>query len=79
MSQPAGPAFTSVEMALEIWKWRVLWTSPISSRSAGNDFQQLRGNQCFRHFHMSTISTPYGGPASAERRRPAQGGLRALE
>jgi hypothetical protein len=24
--------------------------------------QQLRGNQCFRHFHMSTISTPYGGP-----------------
>jgi hypothetical protein len=23
-------------------------------------------------FHMPTISTPYGGPAYAERRRPAQ-------
>jgi NAD(P)-dependent dehydrogenase (short-subunit alcohol dehydrogenase family) len=29
--------------------------------SVGNDFQQPRGNQGFRHFHMSTISTPTGG------------------
>ena len=38
----------------------------------GNDFQQPRGHQGNRHFHMPTISTPYGGPASAEHRRPAQ-------
>jgi hypothetical protein len=61
----------SVEMALEIWKWRLPWTSPISSSRVGNDLQQPRGNQSFRHFHMSTISTPYGGPAYAERRWPA--------
>ena len=30
--QPAGPVFMSVEMALEIWKWRVPWTSPISTQ-----------------------------------------------
>ena len=66
--QSAGPAFMSVE----IWKWRFRWTSPISSRSVGNDFQQPRGHQGNRHFHMPTISTPYGGPAYAERRRPAQ-------
>ena len=46
----------SAEMALEIWKWRLSWTSSISSSPVGNDFQQPRGNQSFRHFHMSTIS-----------------------
>jgi hypothetical protein len=61
----------SMEMALEIWKWRLFWTFSISSRSVGNDFQQPRGNQGFRHFHMSSTSTPYRGPAYAERRRPA--------
>jgi hypothetical protein len=30
------------------------------SRSCGNDFQQLRGNQRFRYFHLSTTSIPYG-------------------
>ena len=50
----------SAEMALDIWKWRLSWTSSIFSRSFGNDFQEPRGNQSFRHFHMSTISTPYG-------------------
>jgi hypothetical protein len=54
--QSAGPAFMSVE----IWKWRFRWTSPISSRSVGNDFQQARGHQGNRHFHMPTISTPSG-------------------
>ena len=29
----------------------------------GLDFQQPLGNQGNRHFHMSTISTPYGGRA----------------
>ena len=62
----------SAEMALDIWKWRPSWTSSISSSPVGNDFRQPRGNESFRHFHMSTISTPYGGPAYAERRRPAQ-------
>jgi len=61
-----------MEMALEIWKWRLPWISSISSRSVGNDFQQPRGNQSFRHFHMSTISTPYGGPACPGHGRPAQ-------
>ena len=61
-----------MEMALDIWKWRLSWTSSIFSRSFGNDFQKPRGNQGSRHFHISTISTPYGGPAYAERRRPAQ-------
>ena len=48
----------SAEMALDIWKWQLSWTSSIFSRSVGNDFQEPRGNQSFRHFHMSTISTP---------------------
>ena len=69
---PAGAAFMSAEMALEIWNWRLSRTSSVSSSLVGNDFQQPRGNQSFRHFHMSTIFTPYGGPAHAERRRPAQ-------
>jgi hypothetical protein len=42
------------------WNWRLYWTSSISSSPVGNDFQQPRGNQSFRHFHMSTISTPRG-------------------
>jgi hypothetical protein len=66
------PTFMPVEMALVMWKWRLSWASSISRSPVGNDFQQARGNQSFRHFHMSTIFTPYGGPASAERRRPAQ-------
>src|SRR5215469_9149810 len=43
----------------------------------GNDFQQPSENEAFRHFHMSTISTPYGGPACPEYGRPAEavGGL----
>ncbi len=52
----------SAEMALEIWKWRLPWTSSISSSPVGNHFQQPRGNKRNRHFHMSAISTPYGGP-----------------
>src|SRR6266436_4253959 len=62
----------SVEMALEIWKWRLPWTSSISSRSVGNDFQQPLGNEVFRHFRCPTFPTPYGGPACAAHRRPAQ-------
>ena len=58
--QPVGPAFMSVEMALEIWKWRLSWTSSISSRSVGNDFQQPLGNEGSDHFQMSSISTPTG-------------------
>ena len=54
-------ASMSVEMTLEIWKWPPLWTSCISTRPVGNDFQQPRGNHGNRHFHMSTIFTPYGG------------------
>src|SRR5271165_6712910 len=50
-----------VEIALVMWKWRLSWASSISRSQVGNDFQQARGNQSFRHFHMSTISTPYGG------------------
>jgi hypothetical protein len=50
----------SVEMALDIWKWRLYWTSSISSRSVGNDFREARGNQRNRDFHMFTISTPTG-------------------
>jgi hypothetical protein len=69
---PVGSSIIFVKMALDIWKSRLYWTSSISSSLVGNDFQQPRGNQAFRHFHMSTISTPYGGPAYAERRRPAQ-------
>ena len=58
--QPAGSAFMSVEMALEIWKWRFFPVFGISGRSRGNDFQQPRGNQRNRYFQMSTNSTPYG-------------------
>jgi len=36
------------------------------------DFQPSLGNQAFGHFHMSTISTPYGGPARPGYGRPAQ-------
>jgi hypothetical protein len=53
-------------------EWRFSWSLGISSRSRGNDFQQPRGNQSFRHFHTSTISTPYGGPARPGHGRPAQ-------
>jgi len=70
--QPVGLAFMSVEIALEIWKWRLSWTLCISGGSVGNDFQQPLGNEGFRDFQMSSTSTPYGGPAYAERRRPAQ-------
>jgi len=67
--QSAGPPFMSVEMALEIWKWRLSWTSSISSRAVGNDFQEARGNKRNRDFQMSTIFTPYGGPACPEHGR----------
>jgi hypothetical protein len=56
---------------LEIW--RLSWTSSISSSSVGNDFQEPFGNEALRHFQMSSISSPYGGPASlnvAGRPRP---------
>jgi hypothetical protein len=49
--RPTGrAAFMSMEMALEIWKWRLPWTSSISSRSVGNDFQQPLEIDAFRHF-----------------------------
>jgi putative NADPH-quinone reductase len=38
---PVGSSIMSVEMALEIWKWRLSWTSSISGRSVGNDFSSL--------------------------------------
>src|ERR1700730_7297864 len=53
-------AFMSVKMALEIWKWRVPWTTTISSRSVGNDFQQPLGNEVFRHFQCPTFPPPTG-------------------
>jgi hypothetical protein len=62
----------SAEMTLEIWKWPPLWTSCISTRPVGTDFQQPRGNHGNRHFHTSTIFTPYGGPACPGHGRPAQ-------
>src|SRR6266481_1240728 len=62
----------SVKMALEIWKWQLPWTSAISSRSVGNDFQQPLENEVCRHFQCPTFPTPYGGPACAAHRRPAQ-------
>jgi hypothetical protein len=65
-------ALILVEMTLENRKWRFLWTSCISNTLVGNDFQQPRGNRRKRHFHMSTISTPYGGPACPGHGRPAQ-------
>jgi hypothetical protein len=49
-----------MEIAVEIWKWRLSWTSSISSNSIGNDFQQPLGNEGFRYFHMSSTSTPTG-------------------
>jgi hypothetical protein len=61
-------------------KWP--WTSgnggrpgllPFSADRFGNDLQPPFGNQGNRHFHMSTISTPYGGPACPGHGRPAQG------
>jgi hypothetical protein len=66
------PALMSMEIALDIWKWRFLWPLRISSMSVGNDFQRPRGNQGFRHFQMSSISTPYGGTTCARCRRPVQ-------
>jgi hypothetical protein len=54
------PAFISMKMALEIWKWQLPWPLRISSVSVGNDFQQARGNQEMRHFQMSSTSTPTG-------------------
>jgi hypothetical protein len=62
----------SAEMALDTWKWRLSWTFSISNGPLGNDFQQPCGNQSFRHFQMSSTSTPYGGAACGGRRRPAQ-------
>src|SRR5712671_3264331 len=66
-TSPVWLASMSGEMALEIWKWRLPWTSSISSRSVGNDFQKPLGNEVFRHFQC-----PASPPASAEHRRPAQ-------
>jgi hypothetical protein len=63
----------SAEITLEMWKWPFPWTSCISTRPVGNDFQKPCGNQGGRHFHMSTISAPYGGPACPGHGRPAQG------
>jgi hypothetical protein len=38
-----------------------MWFAVISSSTKrGNDFQQPRGHQENRHFHMPTISTPTG-------------------
>src|SRR5882757_291803 len=62
----------SVEIPLEIWKWRLPRTSSISSRPVGNDFRLPLGNEVSRHFQCPTFPTPYGGPACAAHRRPAQ-------
>ena len=61
----------SVEMTLETWKWRLPWPLCISGMSAGNDFQQPRGNQGMRHFQMSSTSAPTGDDRVG-RRRPIQ-------
>src|SRR5712671_6723288 len=42
------------------------------SRSCGNDFRQLRGNQRFRYFHLSTTSIPYGDQLAPGNGRLAQ-------
>jgi hypothetical protein len=60
---------TFMEIALEMWKWRLPWPFCIFSMSAGNDFQRLCGNQWFCHFQMFSISTPYGpygGPTALD-------------
>jgi hypothetical protein len=51
----------SAEMTMDIWKWRIALTFAISTSQSGNHFQPHRGNGGWRDFHMSTISTPYGG------------------
>jgi hypothetical protein len=58
----------SVEMALDIWKWRFSGPLRIFSMSVGNDFQQPLRNEGARHFQISSIST-LRGTACAGRRR----------
>jgi hypothetical protein len=50
----------SMEMGLDIWKWRFARPCRISSISVGNDFQEPRENHGMRHFQMSSMSTPTG-------------------
>ena len=62
------PAFMSMEMALDIWKWGFPWPLRIFMGLAGNDFQQPHENQGMRHFRMSSISVRRGARVSP---RPA--------
>jgi hypothetical protein len=55
---PSGTAQS--EMALEIWKWRLPWTSSICSRPVGNDLQQPLGNEVSRHFQCPAFPPPTG-------------------
>jgi hypothetical protein len=48
-----GNGLGHLEMAVSL-------ASCIFSISAGNDFQQARGNQGMRHFQMSSMSAPTG-------------------
>jgi hypothetical protein len=70
-SQPS--AYEMSSMALEIWKWPFPWSSSFPPHRS-EMIQQLRGNHGGRHFHMSTISTPYGGTSP-----PWTGGKAAVE
>lgn len=56
-------AVISMEMGLDIWTWPNTSTFSMSSTLLGNHFQRHRGNHGFRHFQISSISTPTGGPA----------------
>ena len=59
-------------MTLEIGNRGPSRLFPFSAGSLEIILQQPCGNQENRHFHMSTIFTPYGGPACPGHGRPAQ-------
>ena len=63
-----GPILMSTQRARQKWPWKSgsdgfpkLFL--MFSWQRGDDFQQPRGNQGERHFHIFSTSTPYGGLA----------------
>lgn len=51
----------SVKMSVNIWKWRIGSGFSCSHRHPENHFHLGCGNGGSGDFHISTISTPYGG------------------
>jgi hypothetical protein len=62
----------SMKMSVNIWKWRIAPGFACSRHHHENHFHLIGGNGGCCDFHISTVATPYGGPACAENLRPAR-------